>query len=115
MIIEAHFWIYGGDGGITWIGEHHNKGKKLEDIVGYDKAIKLKEKLSKDASNRIGELNPNYGNVGELNPLFGKEMSEETKDRIRKKSLEQFSKYSNDEIKLIIKNMNTAYKYLFLL
>ena len=98
----------GGDGGITWIGEHHNKGKKLEDIVGYDKAIKLKEKLSKDASNRIGELNPNYGNVGELNPLFGKEMSEETKDRIRKKSLEQFSKYSNDEIKLIIKNMNDA-------
>lgn len=23
----------GGDGGITWIGEHHNKGKKLEDTI----------------------------------------------------------------------------------
>ena len=27
----------GGDGGVTWIGEHHNKGKKLEEIVGEKK------------------------------------------------------------------------------
>lgn len=61
----------GGDGGVTWIGEHHNKGKKLEEIVGEEKAIELKQKLSEQASKRVGELNPNFGNKGELNPMFG--------------------------------------------
>ena len=98
----------GGDGGITWVGEHHNKGKKLEDIVGKEKSIELKVKLSNQASERVGELNPNFGNRGESNPLFGNKMSEETKVKIREKTLEQFSKYSTDEIQLIVRNMNDA-------
>ena len=36
----------GGDGGITWIGKHHNKGKKLEEIVSVEKAVKLRKSLS---------------------------------------------------------------------
>jgi len=61
----------GGDGGVTWIGEHHNKGKKLEEIVGDERAVELRQKLSEQASKRVGELNPNFGNKGELNPIFG--------------------------------------------
>jgi len=37
----------GGDGGITWIGEHHNKGKKLEEIVVEEKATELKTKVNR--------------------------------------------------------------------
>lgn len=100
----------GGDGGITWVGEHHNKGKKLEEIVGDEKAIELKKKLSKNASERIGELNPNFGNKGELNPNFGHIRSEETKEKIRQKTLIQFSNYSDEEIKIILKRMMDAKK-----
>ena len=107
----------GGDGGITWIGEHHNKGKKLEDIVGIERASELKINLSKQASERIGELNPNFGNRGELNPLFGTKMSEETKEKIREKTLEQFKNcsfhrnyFNDDVIKIMVKRMNDARK-----
>jgi hypothetical protein len=79
-----------GDGGITWIGEHHNKGKKLEEIVGEEKATELKQNLSERASKRVGELNPNFGNRGELskiygenNPNFGKKIP---LDRIKKQT-----------------------------
>ena len=34
----------GGDGGITWIDEHHNKGKKLEEIVGEERSKEIKKK-----------------------------------------------------------------------
>jgi hypothetical protein len=98
----------GGDGGITWIGEHHNKGKKLEEIVGEEKAIELKQKLSEQASKRVGKLNPNFGNKGELNPMFGTKRSEETINKIRQKTLNQFSNYSKDEIDFMIKRMNDA-------
>lgn len=98
----------GGDGGITWIGEHHNKGKKLEEIVGDEKAIELKNNLSKIASKRTSVENPNYGNRGELNPIFGTKRSEETIEKIRAKTIEQFSKYSKDEIDSMIKRMNDA-------
>jgi hypothetical protein len=30
----------------------------------------------------FGENNPNYGNIGELNPLYGKNISEETKQKM---------------------------------
>lgn len=98
----------GGDGGVTWTREHHNKGKKLEEIVGEEKAIELKQKLSEQASKRVGELNSNYGNKGESNPMFGTKRSQETIDKIRKKTLEQFSNYSEDEISFMIKRMNDA-------
>lgn len=98
----------GGDGGITWIGDHHNKGKKLEEIIGGEKATELKQKLSEQASKRVGELNPNFGNKGELNPIFGRKRSQETIDKIRENTLNQFSKYSADEIDSMIKKMNDA-------
>jgi hypothetical protein len=98
----------GGDGGITWVEEHHNKGKKLEEIVGEEKAIELKQKLSEQASKRVGKLNPNFGNKGELNPMFGTKRSEETINKIRQKTLNQFSNYSKDEIDFMIKRMNNA-------
>jgi hypothetical protein len=98
----------GGDGGITWIGEHHNKGKKLEEIVGEEKAVELKQKLSENASKKIGELNPNFGNTGESNPIFGIKRSEETVNKIREKTLNQFSNYSKDEIDFMVKRMNDA-------
>jgi hypothetical protein len=98
----------GGDGGITWVGEHHNKGKKLEEIVGVEKAVELKQKLSENASKRVGYLNPNFGNTGELNPIFGSKRSEETINKIREKTLEQFSNYSEDEINFMVNRMNVA-------
>lgn len=98
----------GGDGGITWTGEHHNKGKKLEEIVGEERSIEIKQKLSKQASKRVGKLNPNFGNKGELNPMFGSKRSQEIIEKIREKTLEQFSNYSEDEISLMIKRMNDA-------
>jgi len=100
----------GGDGGITWIGEHHNKGKKLEEIVGEEKASELKQKLSEQASKRVGELNSNYGNKGELNPIFGTKRNQETIDKIRKNTLKQFSNYSEEEINFMIERMNNARK-----
>ena len=98
----------GGDGGVTWIGEHHNKGKKLEEIVGEEKAIELKQKLSEQASKRVGELNPNFGNKGELNPMFGTKRSQETIDKIRENTLKQFSNYSEDEIDFMVRRMNDS-------
>lgn len=98
----------GGDGGITWVGEHHNRGKKLEEIVGEGKSIELKQKLSEHASRRVGELNPNFGNKGELNPIFGSKRSKETIDKIRENTLKQFSNYSEEEIDSMIRRMNDA-------
>ena len=100
----------GGDGGITWIGEHHNKGKKLEEIVCEEKAMEMKKKLSKQASERVGEMNPNYGNRGDLNPIFGTKRSDYTKDKIRERTLEQFSRYTDDEIQYMVNIMNNARK-----
>ena len=50
------------------------RGKTFEELYGEEKAHKMKEKLSKYASNRIGEKNP----------FFGKKHSEETKQKIAK-------------------------------
>ena len=95
----------GGDGGITWVGEHHNKGKKLEEIVGYEKSMELKKKLSEHASERVGEMNPNYGNRGELSKIFGdnhfyfgKKRSEDVVEKISKSLKEYYSKLTEDEI-----------------
>jgi hypothetical protein len=100
----------GGDGGITWNGEHHNKGKKLEEIVGEEKAIELKQNLSEQASKRVGELNSNFGNRGELNPMYGSKRSQETIEKIREKTLKQFSNYSDEEINFMINRMNDGRK-----
>jgi len=98
----------GDHGGITWVGEHHNKGKKLEEIVGEEKAVELKQKLSENASKKIGELNPNFGNKGELNPNWGRKHTEEEINKMRESALNQFSNYSEEEISFMIKRMNDA-------
>jgi len=98
----------GGDGGITWAGEHHNKNKSLEDIVGYERSIELKKKISEDASKRIGELNPNFGNVGEMNPNYGRKHTEEELKKMSESARNQFASYSEEEINLMIKRMNDA-------
>lgn len=98
----------GGDGGITWTGEHHNKGKKLEEIVGVEKAAELKQKLSEKASKRIGELNTNWMNRGEKNPNWGRKHTEEELDKMRQSALNQFSNYSDEEISDMVKRMNEA-------
>lgn len=80
----------GGDGGITWSGDHHNKGKKLEEIVGVEKSIELKKQFSINASIRFsGEGNPMYGKRGKLSPIYGdkninygKERNREVKNKI---------------------------------
>jgi group I intron endonuclease len=73
-----------------------NKGKKLEDIVGVDKALIIKDRLSKTASERKGDKNGMFGRkhkddsiekmknnriklFGEDNPSFGKERKESEK------------------------------------
>lgn len=103
----------GGDGGITWIGEHHNKGKKLEEIVGEEKAMEMKKTLSKQASERIGEMNPNYGNRGDLSKLFGdnhfyfgKKRSDDVVEKISKSLKEYYSKLTEDEIQALKEKRN---------
>ena len=95
----------GGDGGITWVGDHHNKNKRIEEIVGADRAREMKSNLSRIASQRIGTRNPNYGNRGEKNPMYGRKTTAETKEKIRQKTLVQFSKYSDDEIMRMVEKM----------
>ncbi len=49
------------------------KGKTYEEIMGKEKALKFKEKLSKIGRQRImGKNNPMYGRKGDKNPHFGK-------------------------------------------
>jgi len=49
------------------------KGKTYEEIMGKEKAMQCKKKLSEIMKNRVlGKNNPMYGKVGELNPHFGK-------------------------------------------
>ena len=98
----------GGDGGITWVGDHHNKGKKLEEIVGEEKSIELKKKLSENGVKRIGELNPNWGNKGILskifgdnNPNFGKKRSNEVVEKISNTLKEYYSKLDKNDIQMI--------------
>ena len=56
--------------------DYYNKGKKIEDIFGKDKADVIRKKISKAASLRIGSKNS----------FFGKKHTEETKKIISKKN-----------------------------
>lgn len=102
----------GGNGGITWEGQHHNKGKKLEEIVGQDRSRDLKSKLSSLASERIGEMNPNFGNKGELNPNTGRKHTENELIKMRIAANNQFLSYTEEEISTIISKMNEVKKNL---
>lgn len=57
--------------------EHHQKGKKLEEIVGEEKAKELKRRYSERSKKMIGERNS----------FYGKHHSEETKRKISEKNI----------------------------
>lgn len=59
--------------------DNYNKGKKAEEYLGEEKAKQFKKKLSKIASERVGEKNP----------FFGKHHKKETKEKLRKKKTGQ--------------------------
>lgn len=56
------------------------KGKKLEDIVGIDRASEIKNNLSRLASEKIGEKNH----------MFGKQHSEESKKKMSINTIKRF-------------------------
>jgi hypothetical protein len=56
------------------------KNKKLEEIVGVDKAIEIKEKLSNIGKERVGEKNP----------MYGKRHSDESKEKMSKNICRRF-------------------------
>lgn len=55
----------------------YNKNKKLEEIVGEERALIIKEEMSKKAKERKGSLNP----------FYGKKHSNKTKQKIRESRL----------------------------
>ena len=55
--------------------------------------------------NHKGSRNPNYGNRGILNPLFGKRHSEETKAKIRAKSI---GRKLSEEAKAKLRNIHRS-------
>jgi len=68
----------------SWnLGKHHTeetkrkislkrKGKTYEEIMGIEKALKFKKRLSELGKKFAGKNNPMYGKFGEKNPHFGK-------------------------------------------
>jgi len=48
------------------------KGKTYEEIMGKEKALQVKKRLSELGRLKFGENNPMYGRTGEKNPHFGK-------------------------------------------
>lgn len=54
-----------------------NLSGKNNPFYGKQHTKQTKTKLSEYAKNRIGPLNPNYGNRGILNPLYGKKQTKE--------------------------------------
>lgn len=100
----------GGDGGVTWVGQHHNKGKKLEEIVGEEKSNIIRTKLSEMAAKRTGIKNPNYGNRGDKNPIFGRKHTEEEIKKMSQSTLDFISKLPKEEILNRINHMNESKK-----
>lgn len=107
----------GGDGGITWVGEHHNKGKKLEEIVGEKRSSELKSELSERAKKRVGDKNPNYGNgekiSGKKHSNFGgKFMKNEVKKKISCSLKEYFKELSKEDRVELTKKQRKWFKEL---
>lgn len=101
----------GGDGGITWVNKHHNKGKKLEEIVGKFKAEKIKKKLSDLGKLRVGNLNSNYGNhkLSGINHWnYSLKLSNQTKNKISESLKKYYNRLSCDDKKnIILKQKNS--------
>lgn len=103
---------------ISKIGKPNlNKGKKLEDIVGKEKAEVIRKKISIKASERIGDKNPMYNKRhtqeaidkmkvnspkfhGKDNPNYGRKYKES------EKTFDQWEISNIDGRILIINNLN---------
>jgi hypothetical protein len=72
----------------------YNKGKTNIEIHGEEKSKEISEKFSKIASERVGELNP----------FFGKEHSEESKNKIRESKIGKY--FGEQNIPFIIDGIN---------
>ncbi len=91
----------GGDGGITWVGEHYLKNKTFEEFHGTDRALKIKKKISDKAKLKVGNLNSNFGKGekirGENHPNFkGKLMTEEVREHISNSLKNHFKNMSEE-------------------
>lgn len=98
----------GGDGGITWVGEHYLKNKTFEEVFGIDRALKIKKNISDNAKLRIGELNPNFGKGekirGENHPNFkGKLMTSQVREQISNSLKNHFKNMSEEEKRELVK------------
>ena len=91
----------GGDGGITWNGEHHNKRKGFEEIMGVEKSALLRKKLSDNAKLKIGELNPNFGKGekirGENHYNFKCKLTGDVKNKISNSLKKYFSEINIEQ------------------
>jgi hypothetical protein len=98
----------GGDGGITWIDKHPAKGKKLEELYGFDKSNYMKKILSECASQRTGDKNPMYGRVGVDSPLYSIRKDKEFGDKVSKSLKNFFSSCDPEYINSIVDRLNSA-------
>lgn len=100
-------------------GKHHSEETKEllslqrkgnntgEDNSFYGKqhSEETKNKLSKFASERTGEKNPNYGNhklAGENHPWYGKHLPKETRDKISKSRIGKYTGKNSPNAKPVI-------------
>lgn len=98
----------GGDGGITWEGEHPAKGKTLEELYGLDKSNSLRRILSESASQRIGNKNPMYGRTGIDSPLYGVKKDSEFGAKISNSLKLFYSQCDPEYINEIVNRLNSA-------
>ena len=82
-------------------GKHpisEKKGKKLEEIVGIERAEKIKQKQSKNMKGKMSGINnPMFGKKGESAPNFGHKWTQEQKDtqsqKLKGKNHRMFGKH----------------------
>lgn len=86
----------GGDGGITWSGEHHLKGRSLEDIVGVEKSLHIRKNISERAKLRIGKLNSNFGKGEKIRGKNHYNFNANLSENVKKKISNTLKKYFNE-------------------
>ena len=98
----------GGDGGITWIGDHPTKGKKLEELYGLEKSNYMRRMLSECASQRTGDKNPMYGRTGTDSPIYGIKRDKEFGDKVSESLKFFFSLCDPEYINSVVDRLNSA-------
>lgn len=91
---------------ITYSNKYSFKNAELKKTNCKSCSVKnsITDERRKEMSERVkGENNPMYGKYGELNPFFGKNHSEESKEKI--KNNKDYSTYKTKEFKEKISNL----------